>query len=227
MYGAGLGPGFDDANLLSLPVRACHNMSLILSGCSWTAPHPTHSGARTTCLPGPVGVTLVLIAALFLAGCDRLPETYAPPEQRHPLEGFNPGPESMMVEMSDPGANPRIAKDVYPLSNPFFRWTAQNPTVRALVVSTGNLRFLADFAIWDDGLKTTGPVEIAYLVNNQVLEKVCYETPGMKHFEKVVPPAWISADSEATLAMSIDKVYVAPRDHMKYGVILLRLGLKP
>lgn len=206
-------------------------MSLIRSGCSRTVPHITHSGPRQACIPGQCGSTFilifVLIGALFLAACDRLPETYAPPEQRHPVEGFNPPPESMMVEMGDPKADPSIVKDIYGASNPSWRWTGQDPTVRMLLLRTDRLKFIADFAIWDQGFKTTGPVEIAYLVNNQVLEKVRYARAGLKHYEKAVPAAWLSAGSENTLAMLVDKVYIAPQNQMKFGVILVRLGLKP
>jgi hypothetical protein len=178
------------------------------------------------CIRSQVGsVILVLIAFVFLAGCDRLPETYAPPEQRHPVEGMSP--ESMIVEMGDQDANLRIVRDIYGASNPSWRWAGQNPTVRMLLLRTDNLKYLADFAIWDEGFKTTGPLEITYLVNNQVLEKVRYATPGEKHYEKAVPADWLSVGSETTLAMSVDKVYVAPQNGMKFGVILVRLGLKP
>jgi hypothetical protein len=207
---------------------ACHNISLIQSGCSRTAPRITLAGARTSCVPGQArGVALALIAAVVLAGCDRLPETYAPPEQRHPVEDFNPPPESTMVEMSDPNPDPRILKDVYGPSSPSWRWTGQNPTVRVFPLATDHLKFIADFSIWEEGFKSTGPLEIAYLVNNQILEKVRYATPGVKHYEKAVPPDWLPKDSATTLAMWVDKLYVSPHDGMKFGVILVRLGLKP
>ena len=38
---------------------------------------------------------------LLLAACDRPPEVYSPPEQRHPVVGYNPGPEAMMVFAAD------------------------------------------------------------------------------------------------------------------------------
>jgi hypothetical protein len=169
----------------------------------------------------------VLVAVLLLAGCDRLPDTYAPPEQRHPVQGPNPAPESMMAEMGSPDADFSIVKDIYGRSDPSWRWTAQNPTVHMLLGRTENLTFIADFSIWEDAFKVTGPVTIAYLVNNRVLEQVHYATPGLQHFEKAVPAAWLSKESETTLAMSVDKLYVSPRDGMRFGVILVRLGLKP
>ena len=39
--------------------------------------------------------------------------------------------------------------------------------MQLLVLSTEHLKFHADFAIWDDGFKVTGPLEIAYLVNGK------------------------------------------------------------
>ncbi|MGP0074701.1 MAG: hypothetical protein ACLPWF_22545 [Bryobacteraceae bacterium] len=171
-----------------------------------------------------LGPFALLVSMLLLAGCDRLPESYPPPEQRHPVAGSNP--DAMMVEMSDPDANLHIVKDVYGPSNPSWRWTAQNPTLQLLVLNTDNLKFYADFAIWDDGFKVTGPLEIAYLVNGRLLDKVRYTTPGEKRFEKPVPADWVAPDSDTTLAMSVDKLYVAPRDGVKFGVILVRMGFK-
>lgn len=173
-----------------------------------------------------IRVTSLLCCALCMAGCDRLPESYAPPEQRHPVEGFNPGPDAMMVEMGDPDATLHIVKDIYGPSDPSWRWTSQNPTVQLLALSTENLKFIADFAIWDDGFKVTGPLEIAYLVNDKVLDKIRYTTPGVKHFEKPVPADWLAADSDTTVGMSLDKIYVAPKDGVKFGLILVRLGFK-
>ncbi len=128
------------------------------------------------------------------------------------MEGYNPGPDAMMVDMSDPDASLHIVKDIYGRSDPSWRWTGQDPTVQLLVLSTEKLKFSADFAIWDDGFKTTGPLEIAYLVNGRVLDKVRYAAPGVKHFEKPVPADWLSVDADTTIGMSVDKLYVAPRD---------------
>jgi hypothetical protein len=96
-----------------------------------------------------------------------------------------------------------------------------------LLLSTENIKFSADFAIWDEGFKITGPVEISFLVNGKLLDKVRYTTPGNKHFEKPVPADWLAKNGEASVAMSVDKLYTAPRDGAKFGVILARLGLRP
>lgn len=167
---------------------------------------------------------LLIAFAIFLAGCDRFPDSYPPPDQRHPVEGYSPGPEAMMVEMSEPNADLHIVKDIYKPGSAPWRWSAQNPTVRTLAISN-NLKFRADFAIWADSFKITGPVEITYLVNDRPLDKIRYTSAGEKHFEEAIPAGWILADAETTLALNVDRLYVAPTDGNKFGVILVRMGL--
>ena len=165
----------------------------------------------------------VAILSLLLCSCDRLPETYPPPQQR-PAQALTPDPYAMMVEMNDPDAAQHIVKDIYePFGSP-WRWTSKQPTVKMLVDASDNIKLSSDFAIWDDGFKQTGPIELSFLVNGHLLDKVKYATPGYKHFEKAVPPAWLSADTESTISIDVDKLYVAPQDGVKFGIILTRVG---
>jgi len=131
-----------------------------------------------------------------------------------------------MVSMDSADSDQLIIKDIYPGGMP-WRWTSQEPTIRVPLLSTENLKFSVDFTLWDETFKVTGPVEISFLVNNKLLDKVRYDTSGSKHFEKPIPPDWLTGNSEAALALSIDRVFVAYRDGSKFGVVLTRLGLKP
>ena len=158
-----------------------------------------------------------------LAGCDRLPESYPPPEQRQ-LQATTPDPSTIMVEMNDPDSAQHIVKDIYePFGSP-WRWTARQPTVKVLVYATDNVKLSTDFAIWDEGLKQTGPLELSFLVNGHLLDKVKYATPGYKHFEKAVPAEWLSTDAESTISVDVNKLYVSSRDGKEFGFILTRIG---
>jgi len=186
------------------------------------------SAARQCC--HNVFLTRAAAAALLLlsfSACERPPEVYPPPEQRHPLEGINPGPDAMMVEMSSPDAKLSIVKDVYEPGGTPWRWTEQDPTVKVLVLSTDNLKLSADFALWDDGFKSTGPVGLTFFVNGKMLDSVRYTTPGVKHYENPVPAGWIMPDTEVPISFHVDKLYVSPRDQKRFGVILTRIGLVP
>jgi hypothetical protein len=117
-----------------------------------------------------------------------------------------------------------MRKDIYDGDAPSWRWTNREPTLKLLLTTTKDLRFSSDFAIWNDGFLVTGPLEISFLVNGRPLDTVRYTTSGAKHFEKPVSPNWLSIDSETLIAMSVDKLYVAPRDGTHFGVILVRMG---
>lgn len=160
-----------------------------------------------------------------MAACDRLPESYPPPEQRQPAAAIG-GTDAMMVSMDNPDVDRLIVKDIYGGMGFSWRWSKQEPTVRVPVLSAENIKFSADFALWADAFKITGPLEISFLVNGKLLDKVRYTTPGDKHFLKLVPADWLDGNSEATVAMSVDKLFIAPQDGAKFGVILARLGLK-
>jgi hypothetical protein len=160
-----------------------------------------------------------------LCSCERYPDSYPPPEQRHPVQGLNPDPASMFVAISNPDASWHIVKDVEPgATGDQWRWTKQNPSLRILAVTTQNLKLSADFTLWDAAFRQTGPVELTFLVNGRALDKIRYNTPGQKHFEKPIPSEWLTTDVESIVSISIDKLYTAPEDGVKFGFILSGIG---
>jgi hypothetical protein len=168
---------------------------------------------------------LCIVLAGVLCSCARYPESYPPPEQRHPAEGVNPDSASMLVEMSDAGASLHIVKDIDPGEpGAQWRWTKQNPTVKILAVTTEDLKLSVDLTLWDVAFRQTGPVELTFLVNGHTLDKIRYTTPGAKHFEKPIPPDWLASDVESTVSITVDKLYTAPQDGAKFGFILSQIG---
>lgn len=172
---------------------------------------------------------LIRIAAglflIVLAGCSRLPVTYAPPAQ----SGAVPAPDTsgMMLEMDQRDLATHIVKDVHPrYDNAPWRWTDSEATFNLLTPVIDNIKLSIDFAIYDAGFAQTGPLELEYLVNGNSLDKVRYTTPGFKHFEKSVPAEWLSTVTQSTIAMKVDKLYVAPADGAKFGVILSKIGFE-
>jgi hypothetical protein len=101
--------------------------------------------------------------------------------------------------------------------------TGKDPTLRILAISNQNMKLRADFTFLDDAFQKTGPVELTFQVNGKVLDKVRYTTAGHKRFEKLVPSEWLTAETEAVVAVSIDKLFPT-EDGTKYGFILSRIG---
>lgn len=133
----------------------------------------------------------------------------------------------MMVEMSDPDAPAHFVRDIVPTAEKVqWYWTGQRPTLRILAVQTEGLKLAVDFSIWDVGFRQTGALELSFFVNDQLLDRVRYDSPGSKHFEKPIPPDWLKTGMESTVAISVDKLYRAPEDGAKFGIILSRAGFE-
>jgi hypothetical protein len=158
-----------------------------------------------------------------LAACDRTP-WFAPPEQRPSLGGF-PNHAARVVEMEGRDADRRIVRDILPLTDAPWRWTGQRPALKIRVRADENLKYTIDFTVPQITFKDTGPVSVAFTVNDRLLERVRYTEPGFKHFEKAVPPDWLPVDAYAIVGAEIDKLWTDPGSGRKYGFIITRMGL--
>jgi len=168
---------------------------------------------------------LAALLCLLCAACVRMDEWYAPPMQRKPMAGPVVSPLRHFVSMNDPRAGDYLVRDVSAtLEGNAFRWTRKRPTLRFVVQSTENLRFVMDFFLSPDTMKVTGPVTISYYINNHLLDRVRYDKPGLVHFEKPVNPEWLTAGAETLVAAELDKVYIAPADQAALGIVLSRAG---
>ena len=165
-------------------------------------------------------------ALACLSGCQKLPETYAPPEQREPFENFRPYRITRVVDMADGDADSHIVSGILPAGGGQWRWASQRPTVKVALRKVENLEFTMDFSVADATFKSTGPVTFRFFVNDHELGSANYTMPGVYHFEKPVPENWLEAGKDATLAAEVDKVWVAPEDGAKLGFILTRIGLR-
>ncbi|MBZ5605328.1 MAG: hypothetical protein LAO79_23765 [Acidobacteriia bacterium] len=166
-------------------------------------------------------------AAVMLCGllcaCDHAPE-YRVPEQRPAFEEM-PLPGARVVNMDEPGVTLRFVRDISPDLSSNWRWGFQRPAVRIRVRNPEGLKYVIDFSLPEITFKDTGPVTIAFTVNDHVLDRVRYESAGERHFEKAVPPSWTRAGEDAIVGAEIDKMWVAPEDGARFGFIITRIGL--
>lgn len=163
---------------------------------------------------------------LLLSSCTQMPDAYAPPVQRKPIEDATPYRVSRVINMNDPDAASHIVKDIDGgVQGGSWRWAFQRPTIQVILRSTENQKFVIDFAIAQVTFKDTGPVTLSYSVNGHLLDKVRYTTSGEKHFEKPVPSQWLKQDMTTLVSAEIDKLWTAPQDGAKMGFILIRMGL--
>ncbi len=166
---------------------------------------------------------LCVILCISLAACDRTP-WFSAPVQR-PSFGDFAGHAARVVEMEDRDADRRIVRDILPLTDAPWRWTGQRPAVKIRVRADENLKYTMDFTLPQITFKDTGPVSIAFTVNDHLLDRVRCTEPGFKHFEKAVPPDWLPIDEYAIVGAEIDKLWTDPGSGRKYGFIITRMGL--
>ena len=164
---------------------------------------------------------LALVCAVVLAesGCQNMPEPYAPPVQRPAVEDFHPYRMQAIVSMSDGDAETHFVQDITPLATRTWRWTGQKPTVRVKARTNEELRYTIDFVLPEEHFRETGPVNVAFLVNDRVLDRVHYSSAGEHHFEKPIPMGWITSGQDITVSAEIDKVSA------DLGIVLVRIGI--
>lgn len=168
---------------------------------------------------------LVVAPLLWLFGCARIPDIYAPPIEREPLTGpekFALGP---LVRMSDSNADAHIVRDISrTVEGGGWRWAHQRPELRFRLQTTENLKFVMDFGVPETTYRDTGPIKVSVFVNGQLLDVIPVDKPGDRHFEKPVPGSWLRTDGDTKVAAEVDKPWVAPADGAKLGFTLSRAG---
>ncbi len=168
-------------------------------------------------------LTLALFASL--AACVKIPDSYAPPMQRKPMDVIEPSLLKFFIRMSDATASNNIVGDINEsIECSSWRWTKRKPTMRFQLKHVNNQKFMADLSIADQTFKDTGPVTITFVVNDHELDRVTYIKPGHQPFEKAVPAEWLHAVGDNIVSMEIDKMWTAPADHVELGYILASAG---
>jgi hypothetical protein len=163
-------------------------------------------------------------SVLALTSCQDLPLAYAPPDQRPSFEGFKIH-SARVINMGDADAPMHFVRDILPELNGSWRWGLQRPAVTIRVRTDSKLKYKIDFSLPEVTFKDTGPVNIAFTVNDHVLDRVRYTRIGEEHFEKEVPPEWLVVGQEAIVGAEIDKLWTSPQDRHKFGFIITRIGL--
>lgn len=166
-----------------------------------------------------------LFLLVVLTGCQQMPETYAPPEQRKPIETYHTVRRGGLLRLGDGETVPHIVRDIADAGGDGWRWTAQRPAFKVVPRSTDKLLFWVDFAVPEVTFKETGPVTISFFVNDHLVDRKRYTAFGPQHIEKPIPPAWVTAQKENIISAEIDKVWTSPADGVKLGFILNVIGL--
>ncbi len=170
---------------------------------------------------------LLISLLISLAACVTIPDSYAPPIQRKPLDGVEATAGRAFVRMSEASASNYIVGDINEaIEGGGWRWTKRKPTLRLQLKRASNQKFMADLSIADSTFKDTGPVRITFTINGHELAVESYTKPGRHPFEKAAPAEWLHAVGDNIISMEIDKVWTAPADGAQLGFILASAGFQ-
>ncbi len=160
---------------------------------------------------------------LALAACSSLPDTYAPPVQREPLQLAERSALGPYISMGAPNAGAYIVRDIADTAAAgTWRWAFRRPELR-FFVPANPVKFAMDFAL--AGQIFSGPVTLSVFVNGKLLDRFRYEKPGSYRLEKAVPPELIEAGAENRVTIESDKVWTS-KDGPPLSFILVSAGFQ-
>jgi hypothetical protein len=167
---------------------------------------------------------LVPVLLFLCSGCGRSPDIYQPPIQRKPLLG----PEAHLgqfVNMSDPVADAFIVRDISKTTEGgSWRWAYRHPELRFYLRGTDKLHLVFDARAPEITLRETGPVTLSIQINGHELDKIRFETPEERHYDKLVPAAFLQPHSENFVSFETDKQWVSKQDGAVLSFVLTRAG---
>lgn len=170
-----------------------------------------------------IGAALPAVALGFCA-CQSVPEPYAPPVQRLPLEEYGRR-FTPVVNMASADARLHFIRDISDKVEGSWRWTQQRPTAMVTVASNENLKYTIDFTVPEVTFKDTGPVTLSFYVDEHLVDRVRYTRPGRVQFERRIPREWVTPGKDTAVAAEIDKMWASKEDDVRLGFILTRIGL--
>jgi hypothetical protein len=167
------------------------------------------------------------VLCLLATGCTPVPQWYPVPYQRVLTAGADPAGLGEFVNFSQRAAQEYVVSDVLEGSpNDVWRWTNQNPTLRFYVLDAQGWQFQVSFTLAESTWKSTGPVGLRVMLNGQLLGTAAGLGQGRHEKSWPVPAAMLKPRAENLVRLELDKVFVAPGDGAKLGMILEAAGFQ-
>ena len=170
---------------------------------------------------------LALLLLDLSVSCTPVPQWYPVPYQRVLTAGADPAGLGEFFSFSQRAAQEYVVADILEGSpNDFWRWTNQYPTLRFFLLEPHDWTFQVNFVLAESTFQITGPVALRVLLNGRELGRANALGQGRHEKSWAVPPALIKPKAENIVRLELDKVFVAPGDGARLGMILEAAGFK-
>ncbi len=160
------------------------------------------------------------IAAALPVACVNTPESYSVPEQHQPFRARMSDPEYVVAGARD--ASRFFVRDIR-MDAGLWRWTGAEPELEFTLGSRSDRKLVYEFVIHDATFKHTGPVTISFFVNEKLLARERYDSPGDKKLEKSVPAEWLQGKEKTRVRVQVENTWRSP-DGVVFGILLKRAG---
>jgi hypothetical protein len=181
--------------------------------------------ARDTIGFVPRVLIIMMLPAVFGAGCSALPDSYPPPPQRQPLPTPSAAALSYFLSMSNPNADAYIVQGIsLDTEGTGYRWTFEHPVLRFLVPRMDHPKLVMDFALPERVFRTTGPMTLTFSLNGKYMDRSTCMRPGQLHYEHEVPAELVHWDAINLVSIDPDKVWTSPADGTRLGFVVSRVG---
>ena len=143
----------------------------------------------------------------------------------------NPNPSYAFGEtltIGKPGARQYIVKDVLvgdPKATGY--WTLDKPELQFRLSTVQDHIFRERFFLPRETLQKTGPLVVDFYVNGHHLDQAHFAKDGVLLYEHPVPQEWLKINELTTVRMLVHNPYLAGRDHVRLGFVLLSAGFSP
>ena len=107
-----------------------------------------------------------------------------------------------------------------------WRWTRSQPELRFLVQSARNRRFKLELGVNDVTFRDTGPLRLVIFVNEHELDRIVYDSPGEKSYEKAVPANMLRENAENRVLIRVLNPWDTNDPKVKLGFIFHEAGFK-
>jgi hypothetical protein len=154
--------------------------------------------------------------ALFLFGCGRLPESYAPPVQRTALAA------APFVVMSDPHASEYIEQGFRDNSEGPWRWAREHPVLRFRLPRLATATFHMTLTRPGAPFPLDGPMTLTLSCNGHVFDQARFDKPGEFQYEHAVPVEFLKPGDVNLIAIDPDKTVARPGEKLSF--VLIRAG---
>lgn len=170
------------------------------------------------------------VLACWLAGCGRVPESMAVPEQYRMPAGPEPAAgaeaERGLVAMGDEDVEAHIVEGVVrgEAGEP-GRWTRERAVFR-IAPDEVDVEYVMHFFIPETTYRVTGPVTVRVRVNGVQVGAPVFRGEGGHEFRCAMPAGVLKEGEEARVEMEVSPPYVSAGDGARLGVLLFEIGFK-